>query len=151
MVKYYPDQKLTRVFIIQYCGPKNCVEVIILCKHQEEKMMRKEKVLETPVKGNFISGATYVCSDMYLYRGFGKLQLPDNKDKLYNTAIHRLRISPEIAEGWELVAEKSVAIKSDGKEEPNIPMEKKKYGYGVWEPQNKTILMMGGYVDTYNE
>ena len=30
-------------------------------------------------------------------------------------------------------------------------MERKKYGYGMWDSQNKNILMMGGYIDTYNE
>ena len=52
---------------------------------------------------------------------------------------------------WELVADRSVAIKSDGKEEKNIPLEKKRFGYGIWEGQNKTILFMGGHIDTHNE
>ena len=100
---------------------------------------------------NYLEGATYVCSENYLYRGFGKYVLPEKPDKLYDPAIYQFKIYPEIGEEWELVADRSTAIKSDGKEKKDILMEKKKYGYGIWSAENKTILFMGGYIDTFNE
>ena len=65
-----------------------------------------------------IEGSTLVASDRYLYRAFGKYK---DSDK-YNQTIHRFKIFPEIGKFWELIDEKSIPIKSDGREDQDMPL-----------------------------
>lgn len=69
----------------------------------------------------------------------------------FNDKIHRIRIYPEIGKEWETVADQGINMKPDGKEEGKIPFEKKVHGYGIFDSDNKAILMMGGYIDSFNE
>ena len=39
----------------------------------------------------------------------------------------------------------SIHIRSDGKEDGEVALEKKMFGYGVYDSEHKNVLMMGGY------
>lgn len=113
-------------------------------------------VLKLGPEENYLEGATYICSNDYIYRGFGKFRKDKPNSKIdqaenYNKAIHRLQINPVIGKDWELVDSTGSFLKSNGKEEPKTELEKKTHGYGLYDADNKTIIMMGGHIDTYNE
>ena len=88
-----------------------------------------------------------IASDRYLYRGFGKYK----GTEIYNESIQRFRIEPEIGKEWQLIDTKSVPIKSDGREDQDLPLERKKFGYGIFDKKNQNVILMGGYVDSVNE
>ena len=50
-----------------------------------------------------------------------------------------------------MLEERSTPIHSDGKEGPETPLEKKIYGYGMYDEKHRNVIMMGGYLEAANE
>ena len=101
-VKYFPEKEYLLVFIIRYrfsfifrySVVNKKIEMVVLSKDKGNDLMTKVSVIELVAPPNYLDGATYICSDSYLYRGFGKFKLPQSANKIYNTAIHQFRIVP---------------------------------------------------------
>jgi hypothetical protein len=99
--------------IIKYEDEK--LKLIALEKARQVKTISQLFSLELKPKAHRLEGATYICSNNYLYRGFGRFY--DSSPPIYNKAIHRLRIrGDDPPKDWELVDTEGIIMKSDGKQ-----------------------------------
>lgn len=60
IVKYYEDR--VKVVLIRYLRHKDIMELVLLCKIYDQKLMRVEMRFSWPAEEGYIEGATYVCS-----------------------------------------------------------------------------------------